>query len=64
MSKAEEYRKQAEQCRDSAKRMTEREARDQMLKMAESWERLASDIEDEAKQPELPPPPGQPSDKK
>jgi hypothetical protein len=58
MSKAEEHRKQAKHCRDIASRTTDRESRDHLLRMADSWERLAADLEDEANQPELPPPPG------
>jgi hypothetical protein len=61
MSKAEEYRKQAKHCRDLGSRTTDRENRDHLLRMAESWERLAEDVEGEANEPELPSSPGKPS---
>jgi hypothetical protein len=54
MSKVEEYRKQAAECRKLASRMTEGKTRDHLLRMAESWERLAADVEDELNEPELP----------
>jgi hypothetical protein len=54
MSKAQEYRKQAKHCRDIATRTTDRESRDHLLRMAQSWERLATDLADEAKPPDLP----------
>lgn len=56
MSKAQEYRKQAKHCRDIATRTTDRESRDHLLGMAQSWERLATDLADAANQPDLPPP--------
>jgi hypothetical protein len=43
MNKAAEFRKNAEQCRTLAKQMAQEQYRDQLLKMAESWERFADD---------------------
>ena len=44
MKKAEEYRAHAEECRQLAARGDAR-ARDQLLKMAQTWESLAVDRE-------------------
>lgn len=44
MKKAEEYRANAEECRKLAAR-GDASARDQLLKMAETWESLALDRE-------------------
>ncbi len=43
MKKASEYRRHAQECRELATTMDSAEHRDQMLKMAEHWERLAED---------------------
>jgi hypothetical protein len=43
VKKASEYRQHAEECRTLAKGMPEGDARDQLLTMAETWERLAQD---------------------
>jgi hypothetical protein len=43
LKKASEYRQHAEECRTLAKGMAEGDAREQLLKMAETWERLAQD---------------------
>ena len=43
MKKASEYRQHAEECRTLAKGMPEGDARDQLLTMADTWERLAQD---------------------
>jgi hypothetical protein len=41
MKKASEYLKHAEECRALARRMENGEQRDQLLKMAETWDQLA-----------------------
>jgi hypothetical protein len=43
MKKASEYRQHAEECRALARGLREGEQRDQLLKMAETWENLAAD---------------------
>ncbi len=43
MKKASEYRQHAEECRSLAKGLPAGEQRDQLLKMAETWEKLAAD---------------------
>ncbi|HTK34967.1 MAG TPA: hypothetical protein VL358_06715 [Caulobacteraceae bacterium] len=54
MKKASEYRLHAKECRGLATTMDSAEHRDQMLKMAEHWERLAEDrIALIQKQPDL-----------
>jgi hypothetical protein len=54
MKKASEYREHAQQCRDLAKRMTIGEQRDQLLDMAQTWERLAAERADPVRRhPEL-----------
>ena len=45
MRKATEYRQHAEQCGKLAKQIVTGEHRDQLLKMAETWEVLASETE-------------------
>jgi hypothetical protein len=45
VKKASEYRQHAEECRALAKGMPEGDAREQLLTMAETWERLAQDRE-------------------
>jgi hypothetical protein len=41
MKKASDYRKHAEECRALAKGMKQAEQREQLLAMAQTWERLA-----------------------
>ena len=43
MKKASEYRQHAEECRVLAAGMESAEHREQLLQMAEHWERLAQD---------------------
>ena len=43
MNKVAEYRKNAEDCRAMARTMAPTEQRDQLLKMADTWEKLAAD---------------------
>ena len=43
MKKASEYRQHAEECRSLAKGLPVGDQRDQLLKMAETWETLAAD---------------------
>jgi hypothetical protein len=43
MKKASEYRQHAEECRILARRMDQGIHRDQLLEMAETWERLAAE---------------------
>jgi hypothetical protein len=43
MKKASEYRQHAEECRILARRMDQGLHRDQLLEMAETWERLAAE---------------------
>jgi len=45
MKKASEYLKHAKDCRALAKQMESGEQRDQLLKMAETWEVLARERE-------------------
>ena len=45
MRKADEYLKHARECRSLAKQMEQGDHRDQLLKMAETWEVLASERE-------------------
>ncbi len=45
MKAVSEYRQHAAECRKLAKAMPEGDARQQLLKMAETWERLARDRE-------------------
>ncbi len=45
MQKTDEYLKHARECRSLAKQMAHGEHRDQLLKMAETWEVLASERE-------------------
>jgi hypothetical protein len=52
VKKASEYRQHAEECRALAKGMPEGDARDQLLTMAETWERLAQDREAAAAHPD------------
>jgi hypothetical protein len=43
MNKASEYRQHAKECRNLAAQMESAVQRDQLLEMAEHWEKLASD---------------------
>jgi hypothetical protein len=45
VKKASEYRRHAEECRALAKQMKQGEYRDQLLIMAETWDRLAAERE-------------------
>ena len=45
MKKASEYRKHAEECRALARQMKQGEYREQLLVMADTWERLAVERE-------------------
>ena len=45
MQKLEEYRLHANECRKLAKQMLLDDQRDQLLAMAETWERLATERE-------------------
>jgi hypothetical protein len=45
MRKLEEYRQQASECRKLARQMLLDDQRDQLLAMAETWERLATERE-------------------
>ena len=54
MKKASEYRQHAEECRALARSMTDAAQRDQLLKMAETWDRLAAEREEsQARHPAL-----------
>jgi hypothetical protein len=54
MKKASEYRQHARECRELAAKMGGKEGREQLLSMAEHWDRLAQDrIELITKHPEL-----------
>src|SRR5687767_3352190 len=43
--KASEYRQHADECRALARKLAQTAHRDQLLEMAETWERLAADRE-------------------
>ena len=45
MLKLEEYRQHAEECRALARKMPAGEKRDQLLRMAETWDSLARERE-------------------
>ena len=45
MKKASEYRKHAEECRALARQMKQGEYREQLLVMADTWDRLAEERE-------------------
>jgi hypothetical protein len=47
MRKVEEYRRNAEECRQLATRSSNEETRTQLLQMAETWEGLARDREEQ-----------------
>lgn len=54
MKKASEYRQHARECRDLAASMPSAEQREQLLQMAEHWDKLAADRADLiARHPEL-----------
>ena len=52
MKKASEYQQHADECRMLAQKMRQDDQRDQLLKMAEAWEKLAR--QREAKLAKLP----------
>ncbi len=43
MKKTEEYKQRAQECRDLAKRTGPGHERDQLLEMAETWDRLSEE---------------------
>jgi hypothetical protein len=43
LKQADEYRKNAEECRELAKHALTHKERDELLELAETWERLAND---------------------
>ena len=45
MKKTSEYRKHAEECRSLARQMKQGEYREQLLVMADTWDRLAAERE-------------------
>jgi hypothetical protein len=45
MKKASEYRQHAQECRELARGSTADDHRDQLLRMAETWEQLATERE-------------------
>ncbi len=45
MKKVSEYRQHANECRALAANMSNHEQRDQLLKMADTWDRLAEERE-------------------
>jgi hypothetical protein len=47
MRKVEEYRRNADECRQLATKSSNEEARTQLLQMAETWEGLARDREEQ-----------------
>ena len=47
MSKVEEYRRHAEECRQLTTKSAKEEARTQLLQMADTWEGLARDREEQ-----------------
>jgi hypothetical protein len=49
MKKASEYRQHADECRSLAARMEVGEHRDQLLKMAATWDQLAAERAQRAK---------------
>jgi len=54
MKKASEYRQHAQECRDLAAKMERDQGREQLLAMAEHWDKLAQDrVELISKHPEL-----------
>ena len=55
MKKASEYRKHAQECRALARRMAHGDQRDQLLEMAEIWDKLAKqrEISPDEPKPEL-----------
>jgi hypothetical protein len=46
MSKRDEYLKQAEQCRSAARQMSLTLHREQLIAIAENWERLATEADE------------------
>lgn len=49
MKKASEYRQHAAECRTLAQKMDLGEHREQLLRMAETWDKLAQDREEAAR---------------
>ena len=47
MRKVDEYRRHADECRQLANRSSNEETRSQLLQMAETWEGLARDREEQ-----------------
>ena len=47
MRKVDEYRRHADECRQLAHRSSNEETRSQLLQMAETWEGLARDREEQ-----------------
>ena len=45
MKQASEYRQHARDCRALAKRMSDSEQREQLLKIAQTWDKLAAEQE-------------------
>ena len=45
MRKSSEYRKNADECRGLARKMQRADQREQLLRMAETWDQLAADRE-------------------
>lgn len=56
MKQAEDYRRQAAECRAIAKHISLREPRERLLKMAEEWEALATEREAELRKQAKPKP--------
>jgi hypothetical protein len=52
MRKIDDYRQHAEQCREMARRARGPEERDMLLNMAETWESLARDREQQLQRKE------------
>ncbi len=45
VNKASEQRQHAEECRSLAKQMTSKEDQEQLLRLAETWDRLAVEVD-------------------
>jgi hypothetical protein len=52
MSKRDEYLKQAEQCRSAARQMSLTLHREQLIAIAENWERLATEADEPGEETE------------
>jgi hypothetical protein len=55
MSRAEEYRRLAQECIDTARTIANEDARDALLQMAQVWQRLAEQKETTAQQQQVQP---------